>query len=521
MTKKRFSVFVLILLGISFFSGSVNSRDTFELVKSALSDTIYYVDGGFIRHPFPNKTTYESWYGNDFSKVVTLSDEFLSTIPLGGNITFRSGVFLLKVPSRPEVYAVEPGGVLRHITDAGIAEYIYGNEWEKRIRDLPEVFFSNYTIGEEIKDYNTIPDGTLYKMTGEQIYYWKNDNILTKFAGIEDLRANGFDTKDAILNPRAFFTRDKVAKGFNSSIFNPAMKPNKDIRDCEAERLRAAFVFLYQGDLKDEDVNQIVRYQNALPGHWKKATDSYSEIDTSFPLVLLQNEPGLFTRINKFNRFDVGHEVGFAFYEKANDTFDFLIIFTNFPVGEKNEATFSPVTNAISGIGKYQLDRSEIFGSRGKLKGIINMGDIITFSDDTPRLIDSALNSITHEILHQWSGALYFIDDKGVLNSSLLSEDLYHWSPWVTFTSPLGGFGWDEVRSGVFAKDSNLSETVARNFSTLDLYAMGFIPYRSIPPVGYIETAIKEPNGNEIEGVLRKVNIEQIRAANGGWMCQL
>ena len=77
MTKKRFSVFVLILLGISFFSGSVNSRDTFELVKSALSDTIYYVDGGFIRHPFPNKTTYESWYGNDFSKVVTLSDEFL------------------------------------------------------------------------------------------------------------------------------------------------------------------------------------------------------------------------------------------------------------------------------------------------------------------------------------------------------------------------------------------------------------------------------------------------------------
>src|SRR3989338_7429961 len=109
--KLKLALFFLIIFGLTIlgnFLFDLPAYAAIELVKSKDFGTIYYIDGKNIRHPFPNQTTYESWYGKDFSRVVTVSNEFLANFALGKNITIRPGTFLVKVRTAPQVYAVEP-----------------------------------------------------------------------------------------------------------------------------------------------------------------------------------------------------------------------------------------------------------------------------------------------------------------------------------------------------------------------------------------------------------------------------
>lgn len=520
--RQIFTAFIFILITGLFFYVGIDEVHTgnIELIKSTTSDTVYYLDDRQVRHPFPNRATYESWYGDDFSRVITVSDEWLVTLPLGHNVTIRPGVWLVKVPSRSEVYAVEPGGVLRHIDDVAIAESLFGDNWQSRLFDIPEVFFDNYIIGEPITKTRVIPDGILYKISGEDIFYWKNNGMLKRFSSEDAVIANRLDPAKAIVNSQLFYTRDAIITGFDQNVFNPVMPRNLETQDCQSEDLKAAFIFVYRGDFDDGELLKIQRYQKELPSFWNDITSEFSSFDTSFPVYLLPDDGELTIR-NKYNRFDLKDEIVSVFYDEANDVFDFLIIFTNFPVGEENEATYLPVTNYIDGIGKLVLNRSEIYGSGGKLKGVITMGDIGDFSIDTKRLEESALNILSHEILHHWSGALYFIDETGKLNSGLLSEDLVHWSPWVDFSSPLGGLGWHERSDGKLEIDTTLSSSLKRQLSILDLYAMGFLPAQVVAPVRYIETDMLEPPSTVLdEGTFREVTIEQIIEANGVRRCR-
>ncbi len=118
-------------------------------IKSVSASAVYYCGANGKRYGFPNERTYLSWYA-DFKGVRTISDEALAAIPLGGNVTYRPGSRLVKIPTLPNVYAVEKGGVLRWVTSAEIAASIYGAAWAKSVDDISEALFVNYTVGEPI-----------------------------------------------------------------------------------------------------------------------------------------------------------------------------------------------------------------------------------------------------------------------------------------------------------------------------------------------------------------------------------
>lgn len=115
------------------------------LIKGSLS-AVYYCGADNKRYVFPNQKTYISWYP-DFTGVVKITDTDLANIPLGGNVTSRPGVRMVKVPTDPHVYVVQLGGVLRHVTSPDIAVSMYGANWSKQVDDLPEAFFVNYSVG--------------------------------------------------------------------------------------------------------------------------------------------------------------------------------------------------------------------------------------------------------------------------------------------------------------------------------------------------------------------------------------
>jgi hypothetical protein len=133
----------------SFPSGSLiclaNSR-----IKSRFNSGVYYcgVDGR--RYVFPNQKTHDTWYG-DFAGVIELSDAEIAAISLGGNVTYRPGVRMVKIQTDPKVYAVAAGGVLRWVRTEAAAERLYGANWNQMIDDVPDAFFVNYTVGEAIE----------------------------------------------------------------------------------------------------------------------------------------------------------------------------------------------------------------------------------------------------------------------------------------------------------------------------------------------------------------------------------
>lgn len=125
------------------------------LIKGSGSAVYYYAQDGK-RYVFPTFSTYATWY-DDFSGVVTIPDDQLGSITIGGNVTFKPGVRLVKITTDPKVYAVDAHGTLRWITTESIAANLYGPQWNTQVSDVPDAFFTNYQTGAAIQsasDYN-------------------------------------------------------------------------------------------------------------------------------------------------------------------------------------------------------------------------------------------------------------------------------------------------------------------------------------------------------------------------------
>jgi hypothetical protein len=114
---------------------------------------VYTIGADGKRHAFPNETTFFSWYAN-YNAVKTVTAETMASYALGANVTIRPGTHLVKITTDPKTYAVEPGGVLRWITSEQIARDLYGADWAKKVVDVPDVFFKNYTVGADVTTEN-------------------------------------------------------------------------------------------------------------------------------------------------------------------------------------------------------------------------------------------------------------------------------------------------------------------------------------------------------------------------------
>lgn len=136
----------LALLPLTARAQMPGARDV--LVKASGPAVYYYAENGR-RYVFPNERIYYSWF-SDFAGVIELTDEELASIPIGGNVTYRPGMRLIKIQSDPKVYAVAPGGVLRWIETEQAAKDLYGMDWSKLVDDVDVSLFVNYSIGEPL-----------------------------------------------------------------------------------------------------------------------------------------------------------------------------------------------------------------------------------------------------------------------------------------------------------------------------------------------------------------------------------
>ncbi len=134
---------------------TANAAAAGDLVRGSMP-AVYYVGSDGKRYVFPNKKTYDTWY-SDFSSVMTITDAELAAMPIGGNVTYRPGVKMVKIQTDPKTYAVDKGGTLRWVKTEAVATALYGSAWNTMIDDVPDAFFVNYTIGADVNsasDFN-------------------------------------------------------------------------------------------------------------------------------------------------------------------------------------------------------------------------------------------------------------------------------------------------------------------------------------------------------------------------------
>ncbi len=150
------ALFMVLSLVVSPFMGSVaQALSTLpyanSLVKMDGNPTVYWVATNGKRYVFPNPRTFYSWFSAaDLASVITLSPQQLGSISIGGNVTYRPGVRLIKVTTDPKVYAVARYGVLRWITSEALAVQLYGQNWAQQVDDVPDEFFTNYRVGDAV-----------------------------------------------------------------------------------------------------------------------------------------------------------------------------------------------------------------------------------------------------------------------------------------------------------------------------------------------------------------------------------
>ncbi len=166
-----------------------------DLIQAS-GKAVYWFTSAGNRMPFPNEKVYKSWF-TDFSGVKKITDAELAAIPLatgaGANVTYRPGTRLVKITTDPKTYAVEPGGSLRWIKTEADAKALYGDNWGNWIDDVPDVFFTNYTIGAELSPA-ALTNGRVVKTADSSDLYVIWDGKSRKVADYAAFTANRFNS---------------------------------------------------------------------------------------------------------------------------------------------------------------------------------------------------------------------------------------------------------------------------------------------------------------------------------------
>lgn len=142
---------------------------------TTVDSAVYIVGEDEKRHVFPSATVYESWF-EGFDELSYIDPEHLSGYELGATVPVRAGTYLVKLSNNPKVYAVEPGGVLRWVMTEELAETLYGAQWNTRVRDIPDVLFNSYTIGDPIGTA-LHPTGSVGVRSNGQVVYMDNNTM--------------------------------------------------------------------------------------------------------------------------------------------------------------------------------------------------------------------------------------------------------------------------------------------------------------------------------------------------------
>lgn len=280
--------FFSFLVTTVFVLGTVSTPSVYaagvgDLVKCPDFSSVYYLAADGNRYAFPTESVYASWYP-DFTNVKTISCSDLASLRLAGLVPYQAGTRLVKTPSVPTVYVVEPDGVLRPLQDEVQATRIYGTDWSKRVDDLSETFLSSYSIEEAFVD--TLPVGLPVMDTNQHYFLVQADGSAVQ---IDALLAEG---EGGQLKPSALALADVEARlGQVISIVMTDISSDKTLLEDISETLHPIFVSPEDAVSSDAiDFSEQAGVSSGTSSGDTSSTDSSNTAQDTSDLELIVNE---------------------------------------------------------------------------------------------------------------------------------------------------------------------------------------------------------------------------------------
>jgi subtilase family serine protease/flagellar hook assembly protein FlgD/fibronectin type 3 domain-containing protein len=254
------------------------------------------------------------------------------------------------------------------------------------------------------------------------------------------------------------------------------------------------------------DVVPLAKHASAAP----KLVHGTSDVGN----VTIVEYSGDYTR----GEFAPREEIARRFYETHPDAYDFLVVFTTFEFDTGGALAFNNrVKNDVDGIGQQRYDHGAQFGSAGRLGSYIDMAALSRYRfDQRDARYENVLDTLAHEVMHQWGANVRYRDAGGATSDALLGEDASHWSYFLdSDASTMYGADWQRRPDGRYE-----AVAVRRRYSPLDLYVAGFAAAGEVPPMTLIRGGDGDANAIPVIGATsggsgETVTIEQIVAANG------
>jgi hypothetical protein len=139
------------------------------------------------------------------------------------------------------------------------------------------------------------------------------------------------------------------------------------------------------------------------------------------------------------------------------------------------------VANEVRGIGVPVFDSSRDFGSRGRLRSVVDMDRLSSYPQDPAQPFlgeNNALSVLGQECGHRWLAYLEFRDG-AASSTALLGRDEAHWSFFFdSDASHMEGNDIEDRGNGQFRTVGAVSR-----YSALDQYAMGLRAASEVPPM--------------------------------------
>lgn len=171
-----------------------------------------------------------------------------------------------------------------------------------------------------------------------------------------------------------------------------------------------------------------------------------------------------------------------SFYQGNPDTYDFVVVFTNFSYDSGAfQGFYTAIKNDTTGLGLSSFDFSDQFRS-AKLQGYVDLKNLNDYLKTDGSLDQEKITTVlNHEIGHRWLAHAKFVDstDNNSISDAILSSDKSHWNYFFdTGGSYLYGNNWNDNHDGTFTSSEG-----TQRYSKLDLYLMGMIPANDVGPL--------------------------------------
>ncbi|MBZ5498295.1 MAG: hypothetical protein LAP85_17985 [Acidobacteriia bacterium] len=216
------------------------------------------------------------------------------------------------------------------------------------------------------------------------------------------------------------------------------------------------------------------------------------------------------------------------FFLNHPDEFDQLVMFLTFPFDLQGAFSYElNVNNDVQGIGLDPVNDSSDYGSGGRLKSFVMMGDLGEFPADPNLEFMRTYNSmqvVAHEVAHRWlSFPALWEGPSAPYTTSLLRPypDLAHWSFFFNADSSLMEGNRIIDQGAALGSQRFITSEVTNKFSDLDLYLMGFEDSQDVSPMFYVKNPIPATNSlpshspTVFGGTRFDFTIDNIVAANG------